>query len=220
VRNRLVFISAFLALVLFSWLFASAKILAADDFYSRGQGAGLRLIGTAVGSNVARNVAIIEVQAAGNQTACREGDRLGQMRIEKIGAGYVVIQTGSGEIKLTMGSGGGVSGLPSTSQAAHIDRQDVAAAVSDYARLAQEIRVRPRFESGRPSGFLIYNIAPDSIFERMGLENGDVISAVNGRPFETTMPVAEFYTALSEGGVLALAVMRAETKQTLHLAIQ
>ena len=147
--------------MLFSWLFASANILTANDFHSRGQAAGLRLIGTAVGSNVARNVAIIEVQTLpGTRLPAARVTAWGKCGSKKSGPAM----WSSNEIKLTMGSGGGVSGLPSTSQAAHIDRQDVAAAVSDYARLAQEIRVRPRFESGRPSGFLIYNIAPDSIF--------------------------------------------------------
>lgn len=82
-----------------------------------------------------------------------------------------------------------------------------------------EISVRPRFKDG-PAGSSFTTLRPTAFFERMGFENGDVISALNGSPFETTMPVAEFYAAFSGGGVLALAVMRAEAKQTSHLAIQ
>jgi general secretion pathway protein C len=180
------------------------------------------LVGTAVGGRPALTVAVIEDRSTGTQNSYREGEQIGQLLIEKIGAGYVLLRTDSGLIKLGAGLGVTTAHADSaiTPQAAIVDKQEVASAVSDYERLVQEIRVRPRLEEGRPAGFLIYNIAPGSVFERMGLENGDVISAVNGRPLETATPVIEFYAAIKEGGLLTLDVKQPEGSRTLHIVIQ
>ena len=60
--------------------------------------------------------------------------------------------------------------------------------------------MRPRFEGGQPAGFVIYNIAPGSIFERIGLRDGDVITGVNGMPLASTQPAIDFYETLRKGG--------------------
>jgi general secretion pathway protein C len=84
----------------------------------------------------------------------------------------------------------------------------------------QEIRVRPRFEAGQPAGFVIYNIAPKSIFARMGLMDGDVISAVNGKSLTGTQPAIDFYNAITEGGRVSLEIRRGDKKQELHFQIE
>jgi general secretion pathway protein C len=180
---------------------------------------GLKLIGTAVGNAAGRSVAIIENQPNRVQGAYRVGDRVGELLIKEIQFRYVIIGTGSSDVILAMGSAGRVGPFPSP-QAARLDRGEVDSAYPDYEHLMQEIRVRPRFEAGLPVGFVIYNIAPGGIFERMGLENGDVIAAVNGRPFESSQPVAEFYNAIHEGGSLSFDISRADRKKDLHVEIR
>jgi general secretion pathway protein C len=180
---------------------------------------GLKLIGTAVGSDPGRGVAIIEDQSAQVQGAYRAGDCVRDLPIKEVRSRYVIIETGSGNVILAMGSIGR-AGTPASSQAARVDRGEVNAAYPDYEHLMQEIRVRPRFEAGQPVGFVIYNIAPGGIFERMGLENGDVIAAVNGKPFESSQPVAEFYNAIHAGGSLSFDISRADRKKDLHVEIQ
>jgi len=180
---------------------------------------GLRLIGTAVGNGPSRNVAIIEDQSAQAQGAYRAGDSVRDLQIKEVRSRYVIVDTGSGEVILAMGSIGRAGSLAS-SQAARLDRGEVDAAYPDYEHLMQEIRVRPRFEAGRPVGFVIYNLAPGGIFERMGLEDGDVITAVNGKPFESSQPAAEFYEAVHAGGRLSFDISRADRKKDLHVEIQ
>jgi len=180
---------------------------------------GLRLIGTAVGNSPSRNVAIIEDQSAQVQGSYRAGDRVRGLQIKEVRSRYVIVETGSGEVILAMGSIGRGGSLAS-SQAARLDRGEVEAAYPDYEHLMQEIRVRPRFEAGRPLGFVIYNLAPGGIFERMGLEDGDVIAAVNGKPFESSQPAAQFYEAVRAGGRLSFDISRADRKKDLHVEIQ
>jgi type II secretory pathway component PulC len=180
---------------------------------------GLKLTGTAVGNEPGRGVAIIENQSTRAQGAYRVGDNVRELLIKEIHSRFIIIGTGSGDVILAMGSVGRVGPLPSP-RAAWLDRGEVQAAYPDYEHLMQEIRVRQRFEAGRPVGFVIYNIAPGSIFERMGLANGDVIAAVNDRPFESSQPVAEFYDAIHAGGSLSLDFSRADSNKSLHIEIQ
>lgn len=186
------------------------------------QDLGLKLVGTAVGSDPIGNIAfaIIENQSTGNQRAYCEGDRVGDLLIKKILSGYVVIGTKMGDQMLSIGNGGSGGSIESSPQTAWLDRKEIDSVLPDYMQLMQEIRVRPHFEAGQPAGFLIYNIEPDSIFSRMGLSNGDVIKAVNGRPVATTQQAFEFYDALKRGTTISLEIQRDESTQALHFEIR
>ncbi len=167
-----------------------------------------------------KNLAIIEYRPTGNQEAVREGDRLGDVVIKRILSGSVIIATKTGEQTLFMGFEGSAGAFQSSAQIARLDRKEVDTTLPDYMQLMQEIRVRPHFEAGQPGGFYVSNIKPDSIFARMGLENGDVIKAVNGRPIATTQQVIDFYDALKKGTTVSLEIQRDESIQELHFVIQ
>jgi len=180
---------------------------------------GLRLVGTAVTHDPTKNFAIIEVQTTGNQRAYREGDRVGDLLIKKVLPDYVVLGTKVGDQMLFIGHGGSGGSNESSPQMARLDRKEIDSVLPDYMQLIQEIRVRPHFEAGQPAGFLIYNIEPGSIFSRMGLENGDAIKAVNGRPVATTQEAIDFYDALKTGTTVSLKIQRGESTQELNFVI-
>ena len=184
------------------------------------QALGLKLVGTAVTDDPSQNFAIIEHQSTGNQGAYREGDRLGEVLIKKIRSGSVVIGTKMGEQILTMGSGTSAGRPPSSGEVAHLDRKEVDSTLADQMQFMREIGIRPRFEGGKPAGFVIYSIEPESIFGRMGLQDGDVIVGVNGKSFATTQPTMEFYGALKKGGTVSLEIKREDSKMELHFEIQ
>ena len=216
-KRRSNYLSLF-ALILFFWLPAlfNASIARAQGE----QNLGLKLVGTAVTDDLSKNFAIIEYQSTGNQRAYREGDRLEEVVIKRIMSGQVVLGTKKGDQTLSMGSGGSPDAVQSPPRMAHLDRKEVDSTLPDYMQLMEEIRIRPHFEAGQPSGFLIYNIEPDSIFAKMGLENGDVIVGVNGRPVATTLQAIEFYEALTKGATVSLEIKRDERTQEFHFAIQ
>jgi general secretion pathway protein C len=185
------------------------------------QDLGLKLVGTAVTDEPGKSIAIIEVQSTGMQGAFHEGYRWRNILIKEIQPGYVVIETQKGEKILYMSSGrAGTGRPPSSGDVAYLDRKEVDSTLPDQSQLTQEIRVRPRFEAGQPIGFVIYKIEPGSIFERMGLRDGDIIVGVNGKPFATTQQTLEFYDALKQGGTVSLEVMRGERKRNLDFVIQ
>jgi general secretion pathway protein C len=216
-KRNPIYLSPLIVILIF-WLRAPFNTLIARA--QAEQNLGLKLVGTAVGDDPSRNFAIIENQSTGNQSAYREGDRVGDLLIKKILSGSVVIGTKLGDQMLSIGYGGSVGSIEPSPQMAQLTRKEVDATLPDYMQLMQEIRVRPHLEAGRPGGFLIYNIEPDSIFAKMGLENGDVIKAVNGRSVGTTQQAIEFYDALKTRATVSLQIQRDESTQELHFAIQ
>jgi S1-C subfamily serine protease len=67
-------------------------------------------------------------------------------------------------------------------------------------------------ESGRPSargnGMRVRSIYPDSPAEKAGLEEGDVVTAVDGRPVESREDFETFLTSTGPGRKVELTVKR------------
>jgi len=169
-----------------------------------------------VAEDPGESIAVIEDPASGKQRIYREGVRLGKGLIKKILFGKVIIETSAGEVMLVVGRG---SSQPPPGQPARLEREEVDASIPDYTKLMEQIRVRPKFEGGQPRGFVIYNIGPGSIFEKMGLQDGDIIVSVNGRVLETSQPVMEFYEALMKEETVSLEVNREDSMQRLLFEI-
>ena len=203
---------------LVSALFGARTALSQTD--ASGEDLGFRLVGTAVSDNPGQSLAVMEDQSTGKQGAYSEGDRPGGVLIKKILYGEVVVQTGTGEQILTVGSGHLAGSSPPAPETGPLTKKEVDAALPDYPALMQQIRVRSQFQGGRPAGFVIYKIEPGSIFERMGLENSDVIVKVNGMEITSSQPVMEFYDALKAGGTISLEVRREETTRNLMFEVE
>ena len=52
--------------------------------------------------------------------------------------------------------------------------------------LARGARIVPETKDGKSAGFRLFSVKPDGPFAKIGLQNGDVISAING--LEMTSP--------------------------------
>ena len=61
-----------------------------------------------------------------------------------------------------------------------VDRREVEHSIENLNQIATQMRAVPYLKDGQTLGFRVFNIRSDSIFERMGLKNGDVIQRVNG----------------------------------------
>jgi general secretion pathway protein C len=183
------------------------------------QDLGWKLVGTAVADDPATRFAVIEYQSTGNQRAYREGAHLGEHLIKTILDGQVLISTGTGDAVLSMLHGRNADALPLPPRIAYLPREEVDSTLPDEMQFMREIGVRPQFEGGRPSGFVIYSIQAESIFARMGLQDGDVIVGVNGKSFATTQTTMEFYDALKKGGTISLEIKREDSTQRLFFEI-
>ena len=62
-----------------------------------------------------------------------------------------------------------------------------------------EARAVPNFENGVPAGYKLFQIVPGSIFDALGLKNGDTISAINGQSINDPAKAFEMLNELKSG---------------------
>lgn len=89
---------------------------------------------------------------------------------------------------------------------------DVLANPTAFARGA---RVLPAITDGVITGFKIYAVKPGGVYARLGLVNGDVVTAIAGRPVDTMDRALEAYAALRTASGVEVAVLRRGKPVTL-----
>jgi general secretion pathway protein C len=63
--------------------------------------------------------------------------------------------------------------------------------------LMKQARIRPFFSDGKPDGLLLYGIRNDSVFQRIGLKNGDIIKSINGSDILSAQDAVTIYQSLN-----------------------
>jgi type II secretion system protein C len=62
-----------------------------------------------------------------------------------------------------------------------VDRAKVNNDMQDMAKLFTEVRAVPNIQNGSSNGFALSEIQPGSLFPAMGLQDGDVVTAIGGQ---------------------------------------
>lgn len=88
------------------------------------------------------------------------------------------------------------------------------ALTGNMAALSRAARIVPEVRDGRPVGFRLFSIRPDGPFAKIGLQNGDVISAINGLEMNSPDQALAVYTKLRTASHLTVAVERNGQKIT------
>ena len=84
-------------------------------------------------------------------------------------------------------------------------------------RLRSEIGFIPRIDSGRVSGLVVRPQGTGATFRRAGLQEGDVVTAIGGRPVSGPGDFDRVAGDFAGGGNIPITVERGS--QTLPLAI-
>ncbi len=101
-----------------------------------------------------------------------------------------------------------------------ISRSEVDAGLQDMGSLLRQAQIRPYFEAGVPNGFLISNIRPGSLYQKMGAVDGDIIQEVNGRPIRTADDVMGLLNTIKAGSTMSMTIKRGGNQQTLNYQFQ
>lgn len=98
-----------------------------------------------------------------------------------------------------------------------LKRADVSKLTGNLGALASQARVVP---SKRDNGFKIFAIAKDSIFNKLGVQNGDVIKSINGIELSSPDKALEAYSRLRNASKLSLDLLRKGQSETLEYTIE
>lgn len=77
-----------------------------------------------------------------------------------------------------------------------IDAADLDAALNNLSQISTQARMVPAFEEGKPVGFKFFSIRPNSVFSRLGFENGDIIKSINGYELNSPDKALELWPKL------------------------
>jgi general secretion pathway protein C len=210
---------------------SAAKEAPVDEIPPADADLGLKLVGTVVMENSGKSLAMLEREDTGLQESCWEGGRLGRVLIKKILQDKVIVDAGAGEVILSMGplrtTGEGEVTIAKDSletenvvaSATHPDLKEEAASLPNYLLLMKARNMRTVFQEGKPYGILIYRIDPESLFGKIGLQDGDVIKAVNGESLSVSMDAVEIYNRLKHGGRTSFTVQRGEENVELQFDV-
>jgi general secretion pathway protein C len=76
--------------------------------------------------------------------------------------------------------GAAASGVKKTGESAYlVDRREVENAVANLNDVITQARAVPVLQEGKSNGFKLFSIRPNSIFEKIGLVDGDVVQRIN-----------------------------------------
>lgn len=97
-----------------------------------------------------------------------------------------------------------------------ISRKTIENAVGNVNQLLGQARIVP---AGR-GGMRILAIKPHSLFRRMGLRNGDVITGVNNRKLRSMDDAMSLYQELKNGGSVSIQLLRRGRRQTIEYRVR
>lgn len=101
-----------------------------------------------------------------------------------------------------------------------IDAKELQNIMDNMDKVTSSARIVPSFENGNPVGFKIFRIKPDSLYNKLGLRNGDVISKINGFEVNSTEKALQMYQLLRTEKQLSLEVTRRGQKQNMDYTIR
>ena len=107
------------------------------------------------------------------------------------------------------GAPGSMEGIRKVNDSRYdIDRQVIEGALSNLNTLATQARLVPSFKGGVANGFKLFQIQPGSLYSAIGIENGDVITRINGYEVNSPDKALEVYQKLREASHVALELER------------
>ena len=101
-----------------------------------------------------------------------------------------------------------------------LDRQEVSHNLDNLNQLLTQARVIPNFSDGKPDGFRVFAIIPDSFYEKIGLKNGDVLERVNGIEIKDPESFFKVFQHLKDENKITLDLVRNSQKETMDYEIR
>jgi general secretion pathway protein C len=92
--------------------------------------------------------------------------------------------------------------------------------LQNMSRLFTEIRAVPNFQNGATAGFKLSQIEAGSIFQDIGLQDGDVLTAVEGQQINDPLKAMTLLQTVRERPSITVNVTRNGSPMQLHYNIR
>ena len=91
---------------------------------------------------------------------------------------------------------------------------------TDFTQVLQDAKASPNMVDGDLKGFKLDRIRNDSIYQKAGLQNGDVIEEINGIPLSDTAQAIKLLQSLRNEGEIEVRFSRGGAKQNLNMKVK
>ena len=169
------------------------------------------LVGTAIASPERWSLCQINNTDANETLVYAIGDQFLDARIYKIVKDKVFIDNQGRNEFIDANPPGGGPAMPAPVAAASndgvkqlsdnnysISKKEIDNALANLSDLATKARIVPSFKNGAPNGFKLFSIVPDSLYAKIGVQNGDVIHKINGYEMNSPDKALEIYQKLKD----------------------
>lgn len=196
-------------------------------------GLRVRLVGTMVANRPEWSMANVEDLASNTTTVYMVGDaiqtaeviEIERLRVYINNSGrkeYIDAEAGSGAAPVVAaapahtavaaatppaaGVGSGIRALNDDTY--EIPKDEIQKAMSNLNDIAMQARIVPAFKDGASTGFKLFSIRPNSLYSKIGIQNGDVIRRINGFEINSPDKALEIYSKLKESSRIEIELER------------
>src|SRR5580658_3147597 len=101
-----------------------------------------------------------------------------------------------------------------------VSRAEVQQTMENPAQFFSQMRAMPHFVNGKTDGFSISQVAPGSVFDQLGLQNGDLLTSIDGQPVTNPMQAMGLIQAVETASAIDLTVNRGGAPTSVHLDLR
>lgn len=186
----------------------------------------VKLLGTLVSNDAQWSFASLQDLETQRAKSFMVGDELMGARILSIERERIIVATNGREEFIDGAASPGVSAAPALTRTAptaspdssgiratgehsyEIPSTELQTALSRLDQLSTQARALPAFENGQSVGFKLAAIKQNSLYTKIGLQNGDVLRRINGLTLDSPERVLEAFTKLREARHIELDIDR------------
>jgi general secretion pathway protein C len=155
----------------------------------------------------------IEERDTHKQKLYRLGDNIGSAKLIKITRNTAILRSEGRDITLKIKATMEGPLLPNSPGSAAprsmtLSKKTVNENLSDLKSIMSQAVVRPFLNEGIQEGLIISNIAPNSLYEKMGLQNGDIIVDINNKHMQSADDLLQTVNLMQSGSSIAVNVKR------------
>ncbi|MCP3163812.1 type II secretion system protein GspC [Myxococcus qinghaiensis] len=89
-----------------------------------------------------------------------------------------------------------------------VPRAEIDKTLNNLNDVAMQARIVPAFKDGQAVGFKLFSIRPDSIYSKIGVQNGDVIRRINGFDLNSPEKALEVYSKMKDSSRIEIEIER------------
>lgn len=101
-----------------------------------------------------------------------------------------------------------------------LDRREIDDAMKNLSQLLTKARIIPNFKDGKPDGFRIFAIARNSLYSKIGLQNGDILHRINGVEVKNPQNFMQVMEQLKDDNSINIDLVRNNKNETFNYDIR